>query len=222
MKRILICLLLSISASLQAAINLGQTRLIFEENNKAATLEVNNNVDAPYMVQSWLDKGDPEQTPANLPMIVTPPILKLDGRKSAMLRVLYQGNGLPENKESVLWLNVQEIPQANTTANGLQLAQRIRIKVFYRPASLNMTLSEAVEKLQWRCTGNNITVDNPTPLHISLASLHFSGRNMDIDMVNPYAQRTFSLPQAVPRHVAFTWINDYGGQTRVDNVACHL
>lgn len=92
------------------------------------------------------DKGNPDETPANLPMIITPPILKLDGHKSAVLRAIYQGNALPD-VESVLWINVQEIPTIENEENTLQLAQRIRIKLFYRPAGLNMTLPEAVEKI---------------------------------------------------------------------------
>lgn len=151
-------------------------------------------------------------------MIITPPILKLDGHKSAVLRAIYQGNGFPQDVESVLWINVQEIPTIENEENTLQLAQRIRIKLFYRPAGLNMTLPEAVEKLQWQCHGNTLRAVNPTPLHISLTQLHINGQNVDADMVNPHGERTFTLSQQKVSHIDFNWVDDYGGTNAVNNV----
>lgn len=95
MNKVFFYLLLCVVSTAHSAINLGQTRVIYNENDKAAMFDVNNNTDKPYMVQTWLDKGNPDETPANLPMIITPPILKLDGHKSAGLRAIYEGNGFP-------------------------------------------------------------------------------------------------------------------------------
>lgn len=218
MNKIFFYLLLCVVSTAHSAINLGQTRVIYNENDKAAMFDVNNNTDKPYMVQTWLDNGNPDETPANLPMLITPPILKLDGHKSAVLRAIYQGNGFPEDVESVAWINVQEIPTIENEENTLQLAQRIRIKLFYRPVGLNMTLPEAVEKLQWQCHGHTLRAVNATPLHISLTQLHINGQNIDADMINPHGERTFALSQQKVSHIGFSWVDDYGGTNAVNNV----
>ncbi len=54
------------------------------------------------------------------------------------MHVFYTGEPLPQDKESVFWLNVQESlpkPDANKAGvNRLQLNSRSRIKLFFRPA----------------------------------------------------------------------------------------
>lgn len=211
MKKTLCSLLVMTAFSSQAAISLGQTRVIYNGDAKAASVEVKNNVDAPYMVQTWLDAGDKNSVPKNIPMLVTPPIMKLDGNKSAVLRVIYSGSGLPQDVETVYWINVQEIPGVSHDQNALQLAQRIRIKLFYRPQGLGITLPEAAEKLQWQCKGNHVHVTNSTALHVSLTSISVNGRSSDADMVNPHASADFTLPQVANGLISFSYINDYGG-----------
>ena len=64
------------------------------------------------MKHGWfrrLDTGDATATPTNLPMQAIPPILKLAGNKDAILRFVYSGSGLPTDRETVYWINVQEI-----------------------------------------------------------------------------------------------------------------
>lgn len=220
MNNYLLSLLLCIAGSAQAAVSLGQTRVIYHEQDKAATFDVKNNTDAPYMVQTWLDSGNPDETPAQLPMLITPPILKLDGHKSAILRILYQGHGFPSDVESVLWINVQEIPTVNEADSTLQLAQRIRIKLFYRPTGLVITLPEAVEQLQWQCHGATLRAINPTALHISLTQLKVNGHEVDADMLGPHSEHDFKLTQAVNSPFSFSWVDDYGGLNN-HNANCH-
>lgn len=219
MKNILFLFFLSLSATAHAAISLGQTRVIYNEDDKAATFDVINNADQPYMVQTWLDTGNADKTPANLPLLVTPPIIKLEANKRAVLRTIYQGEGLSQHQESVFWVNVQEIPMVSSKTNSLQLAQRIRIKLFYRPSGLQVTLPQAVQQLRWECSNTRLTAINDTPLHISLTEVELAGRHIDADMVDPHARRTFALPEKGQGKMAFSWVDDYGAVNRVDNVA---
>lgn len=114
MNKVFFYLLLCVVSTAHSAINLGQTRVIYNENDKAAMFDVNNNTDKPYMVQTWLDKGNPDETLANLPMIITPPILKLDGHKSAVLRAIYRGNGLPMILNRYCGLTCRKSPPLKT------------------------------------------------------------------------------------------------------------
>lgn len=220
MKQLFCLLVLLVSTTSHAAISLSQTRVIYNADDKAASVEVKNNVDTPYMVQTWLDTGDEASTPKNIPMLVTPPILKLDGQKSAILRVIYQGVGLPQNVETVYWINVQEIPQTSEENNNLQLAQRIRIKLFYRPDNLGVTPDEAAEKLVWQCQNYTLTVSNNSPLHVSLVSIRSGSTDMEADMVNPHASEHFLLPKGWHSgKITYSWINDYGGTSSKESSA---
>lgn len=224
MKQLFCLLLLLFSTAGHAAISLSQTRVIYNADDKAAAVEVKNNTDTPYMVQTWLDTGDESSAPKNIPMLVTPPILKLDGQKSAMLRLIYQGVGLPQDVETVYWINVQEIPQTSEDNNNLQLAQRIRIKLFYRPDNLGVTPDEAAEKLVWQCQNNTLTVNNNSPLHVSLVSVSSGSTDIEADMVNPHASEHFPLPKGWHSgKIKYSWINDYGGTSSTESraVSCH-
>lgn len=63
-------------------------------------------------------------------MVVTPPIMKVKPDQSAVLRFIYSGKGLPTDRESVYWINVQEIPPRASEPNVMQLAIRTRLKLF--------------------------------------------------------------------------------------------
>ncbi|MGJ8525424.1 putative fimbrial chaperone LpfB [Halomonadaceae bacterium LMG 33818] len=208
-----------------AAIQVLSTRVVYSGDSNAATLDLVNNAKQPYMVQSWLDTGDQTQIPKGLPMIVTPPLLKLAPGRHASLRFIYSGHGLPGDKESLFWVNVQEIPPEAKQANVLQIAIRTRIKLFYRPAGIDSSLDNASKSLKWTLKGNALYVSNPSPLHITFASLTAKDgqhtANFDTDMINP-GQTAEVLHGALAKALAtnhafgFEYINDYGGYDHVN------
>ena len=116
--KVLTCFpLLMFSMSAYAGIQVDATRVIYNGGNQSSSLSIKNDSDDTYMVQSWLDTGDSTQNPKGLPIVVTPPILKLASKKEAVLRFIYSGQGLPQDKESLFWINVQEIPPAPKVEN---------------------------------------------------------------------------------------------------------
>lgn len=129
MKKVLLCALLACSANTFAGIQVDATRVIYNSESKSTSLSITNDSDDTYMVQTWLDTGDAAQIPTGIPIIVTPPILKLAPQKDAILRFIYSGKGLPQDRESLFWINVQEIPPAPKQDNVLQVAIRTRIKL---------------------------------------------------------------------------------------------
>ena len=100
------------------------------------------------MIQSWIE-AMPNQAESDVPFAITPSLARLGHRKEQTLRIFYQGVGLPQDRESVMWLNVQEIPQVSTSENSLQIAIRQRLKLFYRPKDLPGTADEAARNLTW-------------------------------------------------------------------------
>lgn len=214
----------------RASVVIAGTRVIYNAGEPEATIKLSNEGKFPSLVQSWIDNGDAAAVPSttNVPFTVTPPIARIDPAKGQTLRIVYTGEPLPTDKESVFWLNVLEVPPKpaaeEADANKLQLAFRSRIKLFYRPADLKGSVEEAPAKITWRLTrtGNQTSVEahNPTPYYVSLIliEVHAGGSTATFDdggMVGPGETRTFPLrgdvSAAPDAKVHYSALNDYGG-----------
>ena len=72
--------------------------------------------------------------------VITPPLFSMQGKKENTLRIIDATNGqMPEDWESLFWVNVKAIPamdKAKTGENYLQFAIVSRIKLLYRPQGL--------------------------------------------------------------------------------------
>lgn len=206
-----------------AGISLSATRLIFDGKHKEAGITVRNSGE-DVLIQSWVDSDTPGAT--STPFAVTPPLVRVVGKEQQLLRVIYEGTGMPDDKESVVWLNVQEIPQAAKIQNTLQLAVRQRIKVFFRPSGLNANAYLAPTELLWRLVDRAgktvLTINNPGLYHVSMADIKLqSGQSMeqpaDSMMIAPGEQKELAIKKfnssSMP-NLSFMNINDYGAQDR--------
>lgn len=229
------------SVDARANIVLGGTRLIYPGGEREITLPLSNKGATPALVQSWIDDGATGATPENskVPFLIMPPITRIEGQASQTLRILYNGTALPEDRESLFWLNVLEVPPVTPESkdkNNLLVAIQSRIKVFYRPAKLTTPLHEAAKQLQWQLFNERgkwmLRTHNASGLYISFARVYVarSGKvlsNKDgIYMVAPRAAQTFDLQvdsAAVPLikdgEVKFDYINDYGALKTVSALA---
>lgn len=214
--------LLSILMASQAmaSISLSATRIIFDGNHKEANITVRNG-GKDVLIQSWVDNNDAKRS---VPFSVTPPLVRVFAQGQQLLRVLYEGAGMPSDKESVVWLNVQEIPQAAPGANTLQLAVRQRIKIFFRPTGLSGNALTAPAELQWKLLRQGDTaslqVTNPTAYHVSMSDVKLEADKQiklaaDSTMVAPGEMMTFQVKNFVTHdnvRLHFSSINDYGAQ----------
>ena len=124
---------------------------------------------------------------------------------------------LPADRESAFWLNVKEIPQTPNQENVLQVAIRSRLKLFYRPAGLPGSPTEARALLKWAVSapaqgqGAVLKVGNASAFHITLLKLTVNQgqgperkdqEELDAGMVPPFGELSFPIktlkaPQAV-------------------------
>ncbi|EJL84997.1 molecular chaperone [Pantoea sp. GM01] len=197
----------------QASITVGGTRLIYNENENEASLPVSNSQDGvPYLIQSWVELS--ENAKEQVPFIVTPPLFRLDGGHENTLRVIYTGeNKLPENRESIFWLNVKSIPSmTRSDENRLLIAVKTRMKLFYRPANLSSEKAdEAWTKLKFEQRGERLVIINPTPFYVSLYSLKVGNKTIaQPPMISPFSSETM---EGSGNQVAWKAINDFGGVT---------
>lgn len=205
----------------QAGVVIGGTRVIYDGNKKEASLSVNNPDNVPYLIQSWVETqtGGAEKAP----FIITPPLYRLDNNQQNIMRIVRAGN-LPENKESMFWLNIKAIPSAarNENANTLQVAVKTRIKLIYRPAALkNSSPEEEANTLRWSRAGNSVQVTNPSAYYINFNSISMNGKTLDdVTYVAPGATARFNLPAGTNGgSLTFKIINDYGAPGAAHNAS---
>lgn len=205
---------------LAGGIVIGGTRVFYEDNKKEASLNVkNNNTENPFLIQSWVDTGDGK---TRGPFIVTPPLFRIEPLEERTLRIAKTRDDLPENKESLFYLNIRAIPPSDpASVNTLKLVVKTRLKLFYRPRGLVTGAQDAYKKLRFQLTGQTLTVENPTPWHVVFEYLKVGTTTLkQADMVGPFGQNVFTLPSTErSRRVTWSAINDYGGATKSETRA---
>ncbi|MBD2796778.1 molecular chaperone [Xenorhabdus sp. 18] len=205
-----------------AGVVIGGTRVIYISDQKEASISINNpETDISYLIQSWVE-GEDGKTKA--PFIITPPLFKLKAGDENILRIVNTGNALPENnlpedKESLFWLNIKSIPAtAKSAQNQLQITVKSRFKLFYRPASLIDNAGTAYKVLKFKADGHKLIVENPTPYYVSFSTLTVGNnvKNHEIKpagMIAPFGQISWDVPIKNINQVTWKTINDFGGVT---------
>lgn len=156
--------------SAQASLSADQTRYIFRGDRDAMTVMVkNNDKKRTFGGQTWVDNITEKDTRPTF--VVTPSFFKVKPGGQQTLRVIMASDSLPKDKESVYWLNLQDIPPA-LEGSGLAIALRTKMKLFYRPAGLVAGRKGAEEgmRLQSRPDGKVMLV-NTTPYIYAIGSL---------------------------------------------------
>lgn len=208
-----------------AVVNSTQSRLVFNENSIAETLVLVNSERAPALVQVWSDDNDPLAQPDNLhtPLVVVPPLFKLEPGESRNLRVMLSSRQeLTTGRERVYWLNIYQIPP-NTQSDGgkgkkVVLPLRIRLKVFVRPAGLKAPDENIGESLVFTLKENSSTsrsllITNPTPYNMTLGELRLGGKQLTTMMIAPGASTAVPLsPASASGLLSWSVIDDYGKQ----------
>jgi len=206
----------------QAGIVLNNTRVVFDGSKQEVSVTVSNPTAQHYAVQAWINTEADDDTQAT-PFMATPPLFRLDSRQEQSVRILDVGARLPGDRESLFYVNVQEIPASrDSDDNVLKVALRTRIKMFYRPPGLPGSALQAGGQLQWSLQRENgrrtLQVDNPTPYHVSFIGIKVADAKREHEiaaplMVAPRSVRHYPLnePSWLPDSVVFSTINDHGG-----------
>lgn len=202
--------------SAQAAIALDRTRVIFDGDQKSVSLSVSNqNKQLPYLAQGWLE--DENGNKVNSPLTVLPPVQRIEPGKPSQVKVqsLPAAKQLPQDRETLYYFNLREIPPKSTKPNTLQIALQTRIKLFYRPAAIaiNKNAAPPQEQLTLRKEGSGYVVNNPTPYYVTISDVSVSGsavKGYEPVMIAP--KSSASLGVNVSGVPVLSYINDYGGR----------
>ena len=206
-----------------ADIVISGTRVIYPQSSKDVTVKMENRGTKPLLVQSWLDDGRDTVNPQELkmPFIVTPPVSRIDPSKGQTVRITWTQQPLAQDRESLFWFNVLEVPpkaKDGDSQNVLQLAFRTRIKMFFRPDGLPGDPAIAAGNLKWSQQGTALIANNSSPYYVSMAkaTVTVNGKKIEVDShtIPPLSNETIPVKNAPALRggkIEYTAINDFGG-----------
>ena len=194
----------SLSASFFAhsGVVVDSTRHLFKEGSREISSNLENKDDIPYLIKSWVE---PREGSQNSLFMVTPPLFRLEAKQKNTLRIFHnaQITNAPKDRETVYYFNVMSIPPTNdadTDKNKIQLAVRHRMRLIYRPLSLqDLTVNQEAKKLEWHKSSNKITLKNPTPFFIYFKSIKINGKEISgsVNNIDAFTTKEFPLPAGV-------------------------
>ena len=206
------------SFSAHSAVTLDRTRIIFPGSEKSVNVTITNgNPEEAYLAQSWIEDLNGNKLTKGA-ILATPPLQRLEPNSNSLVRlsVTPELSKLPQDKESIFYFNLREVPPKSADGNTLQIALQSRVKLFYRPQSI---LSESETKWAHKVTLTKISsgyrLNNTTPFHITVIGFGNSKEQaesnpFEVFMVAP--KSTQDIPSSALATPYLTYINDYGGK----------
>ena len=219
LKKQIFALVSLVSAQSYAGIGLETTRIIFNQNDKNASVTAfNTDANTGFLLQSWVEGVDRKLSPD---FVVTPPLMKLGQDKKNTLNISKVADLSNNNVEQLYWLNVRFIPPGKENSeNVLRFSLTNQIKLIYRPEILEkVDFSKEVKKIIWTVTGDKLVVNNPTPYIINLNSTNIDAQPVEeITYLLPQTETNFKLKSkaSVKPKIEFSYINDYGAVVKLD------
>ncbi|HHU0702810.1 MULTISPECIES: fimbria/pilus periplasmic chaperone [Serratia] len=208
----------------QAAIALDRTRVIFDGSVQSVSLSVSNqNKQLPYLAQGWLE--DEQGNKIQSPLTVLPPVQRIEPGKPSQVKIqaLPAAKLLPQDRETLYYFNLREIPPKSNKPNSLQIALQTRIKLFYRPAAIAPERNAAPwqEQLTLSKQGDKYIVNNPTPYYVTIVDAASrkgmeGAKSFEPFMVPPKGNVPLTISAgSVGGSPVLTYINDYGGRPQL-------
>ncbi|WP_029685149.1 fimbrial biogenesis chaperone [Tatumella saanichensis] len=211
------------TAHAYAGISLDRTRMVITENDRSVSATLSNtSPDIPFLAQSWLE--DSEGKKITSPLVVLPPLQRINGGQKGIAKINKTAGSLnlPQDRESLFYLNVREIPPKPKKENTLQLAMQSRIKVFYRPKAVIPKNKSVIwqDQLVFTKKGTSgFKLENPTPYYVTVLGLSkklqkegggsltsFPGM-----MIAPKSSTEITVSDNKLNEFSIMYVNDYGG-----------
>jgi len=194
-------------------VGLSATRMVYLSSASQSSLSIrNSDKQAPFLIQSWIED---EQGKKSNDFVIIPPLFVLKPASENAIKIIFNGQPLPKDRESQYWITVKAIPQSSeeTHKNVLQFASASRIKLFYRPASLRDKPKDVAKQISGSLLNDRIILKNPTPYYITTIDLKVDGKNVKSVMIPPKGQTQLEEHTPGAHRFSYRTINDYGAWT---------
>lgn len=188
-----------------------RTRVIFNGNENSITVTLKNgNATLPYLAQAWLE--DDKFAKDTRYFTALPPLQRIEPKSDGQVKVqpLPAAASLPQDRESLFYFNVREIPPKSDKPNTLQLALQTRIKFFYRPVAVARQVDKThpwQTKLTLTYQGDGVIFDNPTPFYLVISNAGSKENETASGFKNLLIapREKVTSPIKVPRSAARRW-----------------
>ncbi|MEZ2904211.1 fimbria/pilus periplasmic chaperone [Acinetobacter terrestris] len=200
-------------ANADGGVTLGSTRIIYPLDSKQMSVSVKNTSDkTSFLVQSWVEDSEGKKVKS---FITTPPLFKSAPNNENLLRLMYAGEKLPEDRESLFYFNAKAIPAIDKDdtegRSALILATVTRIKLFVRPEKLPLTPEKAKDMLRFSRNSDKLTIINPSPYYLTLSGIKLGSQSVETTMVPPKDKIQIKVPTNSGKDITYSIINDFGG-----------
>lgn len=207
LKTTLLTLFLSSNVS-QAAVVLNASRVVMEGTTEKA-ITFDNTSDSPFIVQVEADKkGEPD-------FIAMPPVFKIKEKGGQTVKIKLLSTALPQDKESLFYLNFTQIPGTKKEANSesqLSIIIKSRLKVIYRPKAVNVFSAKEESKVAYRIQSGKIVVSNDSPNVLSIRNIS-NEKHVLAENITLMPGKDFSVSlkdKSINGPLKAVMLNDYG------------
>ncbi|MFA0179138.1 fimbria/pilus periplasmic chaperone (plasmid) [Vibrio cyclitrophicus] len=196
-----------------AALELDATRYIYDGDSQSISAMASNGSNKEFGAQVWVDNIVEDDTRPTF--IATPSFFKIKAEGRQVFRMMKVSDHMPTDKESIYWLNLQEIPPAQQ-GSGIAMAVRTKVKLLYRPEGLSEGRDGAEKQLSVEHLPGEQWLVNNTPYIFTIGTVRDSKDSAitlsaeDVDELKMFEPGDrVKLPQGVSVS-AVDALNDYG------------
>ncbi|MEQ4922322.1 fimbrial biogenesis chaperone [Proteus hauseri] len=212
-------LLVCFSFIANADLALDGSRVVLYHSDREASLNIKNDGKYPVIVQTWVDDGDPANTPetiTDVSALSLPAVLQLKVGESQFVRIINKFTNTNKEQETLYWLNLYEITpkpaDKNPNDNLINVVVRLQIKVFYRPDDLKMNIVDVSQALIFKKSDNQLLIENPTPFYVTVQSASGNDNTtIIIPMLAPFSKQQVKLDSGDIKKISYALIDDAGG-----------
>lgn len=200
-----------------ATVSPDKTRIVFNASAKSVSVRLTNQSKTePYLAQSWMEDVNGKKTRDYISPL--PPMVRIEPDEQVQVRLMGQPtlSRLPQDRETLFYYNMREIPPRTQEKNVMQIAMQSRLKLFYRPKAIELKEGQIVplDKITVSRTAGGLTLNNPTPYHITVGYLGTDGKTLlpgaASIMAAPFATASQDVKN-LPAQFQLGFVGDYGG-----------
>lgn len=222
------------SLQLNASVIMTGTRIIYNEGSRSVDVNLKNQSNFPYVVQTWFDAGKMSGGPdasVQVPFIATPPVFRIQPGAGQVVKVTFTGGlNLPDDRESVFYFNFLQVPPSNIDKNDVKnkmlVMLRNRVKIFYRPTSLVSGPGRGFPNISVTPVSGNasaVMIKNHTPFYVTVSSVALTEGKRRLSsgsgMIEPSGTQIFNISRAGSvkgRKAIVTVVNDRGARLNAE------
>jgi len=169
-----------------------------------------------------IGEGTPDVS--NIPFVSVPSVFRLEPQGIRGMRVIYNNTSLPQDRESLYWLNIYEIPPEKKDAaikNSILVTMNTQMKLLYRPSGIRISPEKAIEGIACHHTyKNTLRCSNSSPINLSVIAVYARSASKTIKSVDddllmaPFSDREFHFNEDFTEKtvIILKYINDAGEQ----------